>query len=141
MKIILEGREGTLSLVGTKSITPYLGYPSPAWLTTASQCLLLHCRGNSFTFIAHMLSTPQQIRYEANSGCLSLALAGVCESAIFKSAGEPVYFLDPIKLLSYKALHCVPRASYLSALCVSHCLVPSYPSHLLSSSSPLQAPG
>lgn len=59
-------------------------------------------------FIAHMLSTPQQIRYEANSRCLSLALAGVCESAIFKSMGEPVYFLEPIKLPSHKVLHCVP---------------------------------
>lgn len=59
-------------------------------------------------FIAHMLSTPQQITYEAYSRCLSFALEGVCESAIFKSMGEPVYFLDPIKLSSYTALHCVP---------------------------------
>ena len=139
MKIILEGREGILALVGTKAITPYLGYPSPALLTTASQCLLLHCWGNSSTFIAHMLSTPQQIRYEANSRCLSLALAGVCESAVFKSMGELVYFLEPIRLPSHKVLHCVPWASYLSSLYVSQCLVPSYLSHLPCSSSLLQA--
>lgn len=96
---------------------------------------------SSSIFIVHMLSTPWQLRYKANSRCLSFALAGVCESAFFKSLGESVYFLDPTKLPSCKALHCAPWAFCSPSLHVSHCLIPTYLSHLLPSSSPSQAPG